>query len=83
MKGKSNGAVGGATASVILSLLLLGCKENKPGATAEGPVKVTVEQQMNPNDFRVDHPERFLLLRAGWWKLKPGSATRSRRAKCC
>ena len=68
MKGKSNGAIGGATASVILSLLLLGCKENKPDATAEGPVKVTVEQQMNPNDFRVDHPERFTLATATEYK---------------
>ena len=68
MKGKSNGAMGAATASVFLSLLLLGCKENKPDATAEGPVKVTVEQQMNPNDFRVDRPERFPLATATEYK---------------
>lgn len=68
MKGKSNGAMGAATASVFLSLLLLGCKENKPDATAEGPVKVTIEQQMNPNDFRVDRPERFPLTTATEYK---------------
>jgi cobalt-zinc-cadmium efflux system membrane fusion protein len=52
-------------------LLLLGCKENKPDAKGEGPVKVTVEPQMNPNDFKVDHPERFPLATATEFKEPP------------
>ena len=64
MKGKSNRAIGAATVYLLLSLLQLGCKESNPEASAEGPAKVTVEQQMNPNDFRVDHPERFPVVTA-------------------
>lgn len=68
MKGRLNSAIGAVTVSLLLSLSLLGCKEQKPDASAEGPAKVTVEQQMNPNDFRVDRPERFPLTTATEYK---------------
>jgi cobalt-zinc-cadmium efflux system membrane fusion protein len=71
VKGKSNRSIAAATLTLCLSLLLLGCKENKPDAKGEGPVKVTVEPQMNPNDFKVDHPERFPLAIATEFKEPP------------
>ena len=68
MKSKAKGAISAATTFLFLSLLLAGCKERKPDASAEGPAKVTVEPQMNPNDFRVDHPDRFPLVTATEYK---------------
>src|ERR1700683_1153190 len=54
-----------AVLALSLSLLLTGCErkvtaqEPPPGGT--GPVPITVEPDMDPHSFKVDHPERFPL----------------------
>jgi membrane fusion protein, heavy metal efflux system len=44
-----------------LGLVLAGCKEHKPNPAAEAPPQVTVEQEMNANNFKVDDPKQFPL----------------------
>jgi cobalt-zinc-cadmium efflux system membrane fusion protein len=59
-------------ASVVLWLflgsLLPGCNEGKPNPKAEGPAQVTVEAEMDANNFKVDHPERFPVVTATEYK---------------
>lgn len=45
-------------------LLLSGCGEGKPNPSAEAPPPAVVEAEMNPNNFTVDHPEKFKLTTA-------------------
>ena len=58
-----------AVLALSLSLLLTGCErkvtaqETTPRGT--GPAPTTVEPDMDANNFRVDHPERFQLATAG------------------
>jgi cobalt-zinc-cadmium efflux system membrane fusion protein len=58
-----------ALACVGFILVLAGCegnvkaKENPAGGT--GPVPVTVEPDLDANNFKVDHPEQFPLATAG------------------
>jgi membrane fusion protein, heavy metal efflux system len=50
------------------SILLSGCgaKVNPQAATTgTGPVPVTVVPDLDPNNFRVEHPERFSIATAG------------------
>jgi membrane fusion protein, heavy metal efflux system len=44
-----------------LGVVLAGCKEHKPNPAAEAPPQVTVEQEMNANNFKVDDPKQFPL----------------------
>jgi membrane fusion protein, heavy metal efflux system len=44
-----------------LGLVLAGCKGHKPNPAAEAPPQVTVEQEMNANNFKVDDPKQFPL----------------------
>ncbi len=50
-----------------LSLFLAGCerKVEARGGADTGPVPSTVEPEMDPGGFRVDHPEEFPLVTAG------------------
>jgi cobalt-zinc-cadmium efflux system membrane fusion protein len=58
-----------AALALSLSLLLAGCErkvtaqETTPRGT--GPAPTTVEPDMDANNFKVDHPERFQLVTAG------------------
>jgi cobalt-zinc-cadmium efflux system membrane fusion protein len=45
-------------------LLVAGCHENNSNPNAGAPPAAVVEQQMNLNDFKVDHPDQFPLFRA-------------------
>lgn len=58
-----------ATVSTTSGVLLIGCGERKPNPAAEGPEQVTVEQQMDVNNFKVDHPEKFPLATATEYKV--------------
>jgi membrane fusion protein, heavy metal efflux system len=50
-------------------VLLFGCGENhKPNPGAEAPPPATVEQEMNTNNFKVDHPEQYTLAKAVEYK---------------
>lgn len=61
--------------ALSLSLLLAGCERKvtaqdpPPGGT--GPAPITVEPDMDPNSFKVDHPERFPLATAGEYVAAP------------
>ena len=45
----------------LLGSLCVGC-ESKADPRAEAPPKVTVEPDLDANNFKVDHPERFPLV---------------------
>ncbi len=47
----------------VLAIGLSGCS-SKTDASAEGPAKVTVEPDLDANNFKVDHPDRFPLTPA-------------------
>ena len=54
-----------------LSLLLVGCGETKADPKAEAPPPATVEQDLDANNFKVDHPEQFSLVTATEHKAAP------------
>jgi cobalt-zinc-cadmium efflux system membrane fusion protein len=58
-----------ATVCLSLSLLGAGCEKKvtaQPSVSADtGPVPITVQADMDSNNFKVDHPERFPLAQAG------------------
>src|ERR1700731_1829078 len=59
-----------ATLSLTLSLLV-GCGGGKADPKAEAPPKPTVEADLDANNFKVDHPEQFLLVAAVEHKSAP------------
>lgn len=54
--------------SLPLSVLPSGCGENKPNPSAEAPPAAVVEQEMDLNNFKVDHPEQYSLVKAVEYK---------------
>jgi len=58
-----------AVLALSLSLLLAGCEGKVAGQVTgppgTGPATATVEPDMDANNFKVDHPERFPLATAG------------------
>lgn len=54
-----------------LALLSLGCNEGKANPDAEAPPKAVVEQDLDANNFKVDHPEQFPLVTAAEHKTVP------------
>jgi cobalt-zinc-cadmium efflux system membrane fusion protein len=64
-----------AAACVVLSLMTAGC-EKKAAASGDptagtGPESTAVEPDMDSNNFKVDHPERFSLVTAGEYSAAP------------
>jgi cobalt-zinc-cadmium efflux system membrane fusion protein len=49
---------------VSLTFLLAGCGDNKPDPKAEAPPSATVEPDLDANNFKVDHPDKFPLVAA-------------------
>jgi membrane fusion protein, heavy metal efflux system len=49
---------------VALTLVFTGCGEKKSDPKAEAPPPATVESDMDANNFKVDHPEQFQLVKA-------------------
>jgi cobalt-zinc-cadmium efflux system membrane fusion protein len=49
---------------VALTLVFNGCGEKKSDPKAEAPPPATVESDMDANNFKVDHPEQFQLVKA-------------------
>ena len=68
MKSNSNGQIAAVAVSLLLSALLSGCGESKPDPKAEGPAQVTVEQEMNANNFKVENPKQFPIVEATEYK---------------
>jgi len=60
-----------ATLCLPLSFVLLGCNKGEENAKAEAPPQAVVEPEMNPNNFQVDHPERYTLATAVERKVIP------------
>jgi cobalt-zinc-cadmium efflux system membrane fusion protein len=62
---------------VVFILLLSGCgnkvsaQANALASTGTGPVPVTVEPDLDANNFKIDHPERFPLVTAGEYVAAP------------
>ncbi len=55
----------------ILLLAAAGCKSGKADENAGAPPKATVVPEMDPNNFKVVHPERFALATAVEYKSAP------------
>jgi cobalt-zinc-cadmium efflux system membrane fusion protein len=53
-----------AAVCLSVSVLLVGCNEGKADPKAEAPPPATVEQDLDANNFKVDHPEQFPLATA-------------------
>lgn len=58
------------SAALALCSLLAGCS-GKPDEKAEAPPKVTVEPELDANNFKVDHPDQFPLAAATEHKAVP------------
>jgi cobalt-zinc-cadmium efflux system membrane fusion protein len=71
MKTKLRGSMLAAALCLPLSLLLPGCGENKADPKAEAPPPVTVEPDLDANNFKVDHPDQFPLVAAVEHKASP------------
>jgi membrane fusion protein, heavy metal efflux system len=57
--------------SVFCIGALTGCNEGKADPQAEAPPKVTVEPDLDANNFKVDHPDQFPLATAVEHKSVP------------
>ncbi len=71
MKSKLTCLILMTTLCLSLSVLLVSCKEGKADQKAEAPPPVTVVPDMDPNNFKVEHPEQFPLATAGEHKAAP------------
>ncbi|MGB7846078.1 MAG: efflux RND transporter periplasmic adaptor subunit, partial [Candidatus Acidiferrum sp.] len=56
------------TFCMLLGTVLIGCGESKSDPRAEAPSPVEVESEMDTNNFKVDHPEKFTLATATEYK---------------
>jgi membrane fusion protein, heavy metal efflux system len=56
---------------VALAMFSSGCNESKANTQAEAPPATTVVQDLNSNNFQVDHPELFPLATAADYKASP------------
>jgi membrane fusion protein, heavy metal efflux system len=63
-----SGSTPGAMFCVALCLAFVGCKEQKTDQKAEAPPQPTVEEEMNPNNFKVDNPGLYHLATATEYK---------------
>lgn len=66
------------TAAILMAMLclpvsyaLLGCGGKQDTSKAEAPPPPVVEEEMNANNFKVDHPEQFALATAVERKVVP------------
>src|ERR1700681_2647921 len=71
MKATLAGLIPAAILCLPLTLLLLGCNENKADPKTEAPPAATVEADLDANNFKVDHPEQFPLVAAVEHKSAP------------
>ncbi len=60
-----------AVLCLALTVALTGCGENKADPKAEAPPKATVEPDLDANNFKVDHPDQFPLVKAIEHKAAP------------
>ncbi len=55
----------------MLALCLTACSSSKADPSAEAPPKATVEPDLDANNFKVDHPDQFPLVKALEHKAVP------------
>ena len=68
MSEKCSGLSAMAAICLLTGAGMAGCKENKPNPNAEAPPPFQVEQEMNLNNFKVDHPDQFPVVKAVEYK---------------
>jgi cobalt-zinc-cadmium efflux system membrane fusion protein len=71
MKTKFVGPIVAAALFLPLAVLLVGCNEGKADPKAEAPPAATVEPDLDANNFKVDRPEQFPLVKAIEHKAAP------------
>jgi cobalt-zinc-cadmium efflux system membrane fusion protein len=71
MKHRCFESLAGAALSLALACSLAGCGENKADPKAEVPPAATVEPDLDANNFKVDHPDKFPLVTAAEHKAAP------------
>jgi cobalt-zinc-cadmium efflux system membrane fusion protein len=71
MKTRLLGLILGTVFCLPMSLLLSGCNESKADPKAEAPPAAKVEPDLDANNFKVDHPERFPIVTAIEYKAVP------------
>ena len=64
MKTRLLGLILGTILCLPVSLFLSGCNESKADPKAEAPPAAKVEPDLDANNFKVDHPERFPIATA-------------------
>jgi cobalt-zinc-cadmium efflux system membrane fusion protein len=64
MRTEQGGPITMAIVCASAAFLLLGCNQSKANPKDEAPPPVTVEPEMDANNFKVDHPEQFPLVTA-------------------
>lgn len=70
MRRKLASAILGSALSVPL-LVALGCNQSEANPKDEAPPQASVQPDFDPNNFTVDHPERFSLATASERKVVP------------
>jgi len=60
-----------AILGLALTLVLAGCGKTAADPKAEAPPAVTVEPDLDANNFKVDHPDQFPLVKAVEHKTAP------------
>jgi len=60
-----------AILGLALTLVLAGCGKTAADPKAEAPPAVTVESDLDANNFKVDHPDQFPLVKAVEHKTAP------------
>jgi cobalt-zinc-cadmium efflux system membrane fusion protein len=64
MKNRCFVCLAGVALCLALASFLAGCNEGKADPKAEAPPPATVEPDLDANNFKVDHPEQFPLVKA-------------------
>jgi len=60
-----------AVLCLLTGPLLVGCESGKPDPKGEAPPPTSVEPDLDANNFKVDHPEQFPLVKAIEYKAAP------------
>lgn len=71
MKTRLLSLIFGTVFCLLVSLFLSGCNESKADPKAEAPPAAKVESDLDANNFKVDHPERFPIVTAIEYKAVP------------
>ena len=71
MRTKVAGLIPLAIACASAGLLLLGCNESKANPKNEAPPPAIVELEIDANNFKVDRPEQFPLIKAVEYRAAP------------